>query len=426
MNTQTESRDRFEPDAGNGNRERIGISLPEHFEPYTDKYFLRTAQILEAEGLNPTVRAQVFIRKGPGEVAGVAEALESIQKYAPDFEANGGKIYALQDGTTYQSKDTQMLLEGPLQDIVALETIYLGILSKATTSRNDGIDSVDLGAVTERMKKIVELANGRPVSYFGARHWDLREDAAIARAAFEGGANSCSTDIGAATFGSQGVGTIPHVLENAMATLYGKDRAVLEATLAFDRHIDPSVPRIALIDYNNKEISDSLAVAVALGEKLYGVRVDTPGENVAEGALKTLSDQEADAWRAQGIPVPSEDSPDAKYWAGTGVTISGVYALRKALDEAGHRDTKIILTSGFGNPEKVAAFVRAEEALGITLFDGLGVGGLYPSRAATMDVVGVQDELGQWSALSKVGRSYRPNENLRLVLGEEPDELQYM
>ena len=50
-------------------------ALPERFEPFTDKYFLRTHEVINKERLNPFVRDQVFIGKGPGEVAGIEESL---------------------------------------------------------------------------------------------------------------------------------------------------------------------------------------------------------------------------------------------------------------------------------------------------------------------------------------------------------------
>jgi hypothetical protein len=79
--------------------EALKLKLPESFEPYSDKYFLRTHEILSQEGLNPWVRAQVFIRTGPGEVRGVDEAIAVIDKYS-DFRANGGKIFALSEGSS--------------------------------------------------------------------------------------------------------------------------------------------------------------------------------------------------------------------------------------------------------------------------------------------------------------------------------------
>jgi len=334
-----------------------------------------------------------------------------------ELKAHGGKVFALPERAQYRPKETLMVIEGPMQDIIARETLYLGALSAATTRLNDHVRKVDLAAAEENMRKVVELAGGRPVSYFGARHWSYTEDPAIAYAAYKGGATSCSTDAGAATFGQVGQGTIPHALENIYAWKHGKENAVVEATLAFDRVIDPEVPRIALIDYNNRELDDSVAVADALEGRLYAVRVDTCGENVAQGALISPRCEEAEAWKAQGISLPSEDSPEARFWYGTGVTVTGVYALRRALDQFGHKDVKIILTSGFGDPAKVQAFVDAEKKLGVKLFDALGVGGIYkPCRMATMDIVAVGETEDTMTPISKVGRPYNPNPRLTRML----------
>ena len=196
------------------------------------------------------------------------------------------------------------------------------------------------------------------------------------------------------------MGTIPHALETVYAWLYGYENAVVESTKAFNRVIDKAVPRIALIDYANKEVDDSVRTADALEGRLYGVRIDTCGENVMQGAS------------ANG------NHKDAKYWFGAGVTVSGVYAVRKALDEAGHEDVKIILSSGFGEPEKVRAFVKAEKELGIKLFDALGVGGVFPARMSTMDIVAVGEDRYNLKPMAKVGRGYHPNKRLELVLGK--------
>lgn len=390
--------------------------LPESHEAYTDKYFLRSKEILVKENLNPMVRAQVFIRQGPGVVRGIEEAVAAIKKYSPLLE-HGGSIYAKKEGEVYQSGESVMIIDAPIQDIVELETIYLGIITAETTRYNDKVSSVNLKAVHDRAAQIVKAAEGRPVMYFGARHWHYAEDAAIASAAFDAGFQAASTDVAAKLLDQKGAGTIPHALENIFAAKYGAQRAVVEATRAFDRAIDPAVPRIALIDYNNKEIADSLAVANALQGRLAAVRVDTCGENVAQGALASLVGTEAQQWREQGTPLPVPESNDAKFWVGTGVTITGVYALRKALDAAGHKEVGLYLTSGFGNVEKVAAFTRAEKILGVQLFDALGVGGLYsPCHTSTMDIVQVGDTLESLRNVSKVGRFYRPNPTLRKVL----------
>lgn len=384
-------------------KQTIGIkktktNLPARYEPYADKYFLRTKDILESEGLNPWVKAQVFIRKGPGNVYGIDEALSIIDTYSP-LVKNGGRVYAMEEGSPYNPKDSLMIIEAPIQDIVELETMYLGVISSETTKANDR-HGVNLEEVKENMRKVVKISGERPVSYFGARHWRFDEDAGIAKAAYDCGATSTSTDIGSATFGKEGVGTIPHALENVMAWKYGYKNAVVESTKAFDRVIDSNVPRIALIDYANREIDDSLATAKALKGRLYGVRVDTCGENIAQGAV----------------------DGDRKYWEGKGVTISGVLALRTALNNSGNENVKIILTSGFGNPEKVKAFVEAEKELGVKLFDSLGVGEVYKSRTATMDIVAIGENPESMTPMAKVGRGYKPNSNLKLKLGVENDK----
>jgi nicotinate phosphoribosyltransferase len=385
---------------------------PPNHEPYTDKYFLRTKQILQAEGLNPYVRAQVFIRKGPGVVAGIDEAVELLRTYSP-LEQHGGRVYAKRDGDDYQPKETLMVIEAPVQDIVTLETMYLGVISAATTKANGGSD-VDPEAVTRRMRDVVDAARGKPVIYFGARHWHYDQDAQLSAAAYDGGAIACSTDIGAATFGKRGIGTIPHALENIMAWRYGKERAVVEATKAFDKHIDTMVPRIALNDYNNQEVTDTINTYHALGRRLHGVRIDTCGENVAQGALTTWSSEAARELFGKEISIPQGEE---RFWAGTGVTVSGVYAVRKALDDARYQDCRITLSSGFGDPRKVRAFRRAEDILGMKLFDDLGVGGVYDSRMATMDIVAVGEDREHMLSMSKAGREYRPNDTLELVIG---------
>ena len=393
--------------------------LPEDHKPYTDKYFLRTREILEKEGLNPWVRAQVFIRKGPGEVYGIDDALAILKKYA-DLEGVKGRVYAKEEGDTYEAKEPLRFIEAPVQEIIELETMLLGVLSAQSSKFNDGIVKVDTDQVRSRMGEVVKAAEGRPVMYAGARHWSYEQDKAIALAAHEGGAIAASTDVGAATFGSLGAGTIPHALEVIYAWKYGAANAVKEATLAFDRHIDDRVNRVALVDFNNREIDDALATArefKRIGSKLYAIRVDTCGENTMQGGLSSLEGAEAQEWRDKGLPLPASESADARYWIGKGVTVTGVIALRRALDEAGFKDTRIVLSSGFGKKAKVEAFVRAEKLLGRELLDGgLLAGEVWDGgRIATMDLVAVGDSKDSLKPLSKVGRPYRENPTLKLV-----------
>jgi len=255
------------------------------YRPYTDKYFLRAREILEAEGLNPWARAQVFIRRGPGPLAGMEEAIAFIRSHAPNVS-----IHALPDFQSYDSGETLMTLEGHLQEFIELETVYLGIISEATTccSVDRELHMEDLADAAEDIThSLVDISGGRPVFYGGARHWYWDEDRFLSEAALRGGAIGCSTDVGAATHNKIGMGTIPHALEAVYHWEYGMGRAVVEATKAFDLHIDSSVPRIALVDYANRELEDSIVVFQEV-DNMSAVRVDTCGENTMEQACVQL------------------------------------------------------------------------------------------------------------------------------------------
>ncbi|MEW5772743.1 MAG: nicotinate phosphoribosyltransferase [Thermodesulfobacteriota bacterium] len=358
--------------------------LPASHRPYTDAYFLRAREILAGEGLNPRVTMQVFIRDGPGQAAGLEEAAAALAAFTP-LARRGGSVHGLPEGAEYAPKETLMRIEGPIQDFIELETLYLGILSAAATLAN-GEPAPDPDAVLARARAIRELAPDKRIMYFGSRHWRWDLDEALSRAAVQGGFDACSTDAGARAAGLPGgVGTIPHALVLCMAHAHGRERATAESTLAFHRHVDPAAPRIALVDTFCREIDDTLACARRLGRDLWGVRLDTAGEAMAQGS-------------------PAFDG--RRYWTGPGVTVELTRAVRRALDESGFGHVRIVLSSGFGSLEKLAAFREAEERSG-RLFDALGVGGLYESRAATADIVRVEGR-----PLAKTGRVDSPNPRL--------------
>ena len=52
----------------------------------------------------------------------------------------------------------------------------------------------------------------------------------------------------------------------------------VQAAEAFDRDLPADVPRIVLVDTFKDEAEEALRVAHALGDRLYGIRLDTPAE----------------------------------------------------------------------------------------------------------------------------------------------------
>ncbi len=57
--------------------------LESTYRDYTDKYFLRSKQILEAENINPVVRYQVFARQDIKSLVGVNKAVDFIKRKTP-------------------------------------------------------------------------------------------------------------------------------------------------------------------------------------------------------------------------------------------------------------------------------------------------------------------------------------------------------
>ncbi len=359
------------------------FNLPEDHKPYTDKYFIRTKEILEKDNLNPWVKIQVFIRKGPGKIYGIEEAIAIIEKYSK-LKEHGGHVYALEEGSDYDSKETLMIIEGPYLDFAELETMYLGVISAETTKRNDNVD-INLDNIEERVKRLKDITK-RPIVYMGARHWRYDKDKEISHTALKGGADDCSTNIGANTVDKTGVGTMPHALILIYGWKYGKERGTVEAAKAFDKYIDPGVKRIVLIDTFNREITDVKEVAKELGDKLYGIRIDTCGESLGEGCIEG----------------------NEKHVNSKGVTTALVYNLRKTLEEIGRSDVKIVASSGFASEEKCKRFIEWELENNKKTFDLTGVGQVFHSRAATADIVEIEGE-----KISKKGREYKPNEKLR-------------
>jgi nicotinate phosphoribosyltransferase len=356
------------------------FELPENHEEFTDKYFLRSREILEQEGLNPEVAVKVFSR-GEGEIAGLEEAEAIVDKYSESDETE----LHVTEAEEFETKDPLMVLKGPAQDVIDLETMYLGAVSHGLTEAHPDHETVDPEEFGEAVGEVTDIYDV-PLLEFGARHYHWSDTADLARAAYDNGAVATSTDVGAATFGEEGIGTTPHALTIILGEEYGEDNATRKTAELFDQHMDEEIPRTTLVDTWNQEIDDALETAEYFEDRDvdYGFRVDTCGENIAQG----------------GRPEDPEAGP---YETGTGVRIESVKALKDALRENGYDDADIVLSSGFGNPEKAEAFHQAnveyEEKNGEQLFDAVGAGAFSDGIHATADIYEINGE-----EFSKVGR----------------------
>jgi len=371
--------------------------ITKEYQQYTDKYFLRSKEILEKEGINPLVRYQVFARRDVDKLKGINEAIEFIRGVI----GNKVKIFSLKEEEKYFANEPIMKLEGKVQDLIDLETVYLGILSGNLTG------NIDLKEVRKKAKAINQAAQNKPVFYFGARHFHPDLDEKLARICFEEGFIGASTDIGAKAWDKKGLGTIPHALVLTYDAYMRENNLLgnptVEATKGFDKYIDKIIPRIVLNCTYNREITDTIESAKKV-PNLKGTRIDTCGENFTQGSQK--------------IVLPKLNVPE-KYLNGKGVTIQSVWGLRRALDEVGFGNLEITVSSGF-NSEKTSAFVEADRAYqtiyGKPLFDNIGTGSLAQPFMTTSDICAYFSEKeNSWKSLSKAGRKELPSKRLEEV-----------
>ncbi|GAB6109613.1 nicotinate phosphoribosyltransferase [Fusibacter bizertensis] len=229
----------------------------------TDVYFLRTLDILEELNLaDCEVVAEIFPRKH-GMLAGVNEVINLLK-------GRNLEIWAVDEGETFEPKDTIMRIKGKYKDFAIFETTLLGMMASAS------------GWATAS-SIIKEACGDKFFLCFGARHVHPAVAPVMERAAIIGGAGGVSCILAAKLGGIQPSGTVPH-----SAMLVAGDTVKVAET--YDKISDPSHNRIVLVDTFKDEVEEAIRVAKALNGNLYGVRLDTPSERggVTPGLVKEL------------------------------------------------------------------------------------------------------------------------------------------
>ncbi len=346
---------------------------------YSDTYFNRARQILERDHYHPTVRMQVF-QRSDAVLCGIDEAIAILRlcsgRRLPSGEWEDGwkklRVQALYDGDRIAPYETALMIEGDYELFAHLETCYLGVLSRRTR-------------IATNAREIVNAANGKQVLFFPARFDHHLVQTGDGYAAYISGALGVSTDANAEWWGAGGMGTVPH----ALIAAYGGDTVL--ATQKFAEYIDRKVNLISLVDFDNDSVATSLAVARALGDRLWGVRLDTS---------QTLVDKSI--WNMMGTFKP------------TGVIPQLVFNVRRALDAEGFKHVRIVASGGF-TAQRIREFEHDKVpvdayAVGGAFFMGAGSG----RTEYTADVVALETS-GEWRECHKVGRPERPNPRLKLV-----------
>lgn len=376
------------------------------------------------------VEMQWFTRRmGKTTVVGVDKSLAMLKHCTGYFDGDKFidtsdqiEVWAVHDGSTvkYEGDPTKIQpvikVRGRYRDFALLETPSLGILTRSSR-------------VATNVYETFVASRGKPVLFFPAR-FDMHEVQAADGYAYnialqrfnkdhaqELGA-FVSTDAQGDWWGGAGGGTVAHA---AIASFLG-DTA--EAMIQFSNILPRQIPRIALVDFNNDSVRDTLRVLDVMFAryrelmdagskeeaekyKLYGVRLDTGG-NLRDVSVTPL-----------GEPVLD-----------LGVNPRLVFNVRQGLDHAWERwsipdawkdaareycqSVKIVVSGGF-HPDKIRKFEKLEVpadiyAVGSYLFNN----GNGTSTDFTADVVRVKVH-GEWIDMAKVGRKVGENENLERV-----------
>ncbi len=421
---------------------------------YSDKYFENIGRMLAAlssegynysgsypnlpEGASPDsiavgdieVEMQWFTRRvGNTIVVGVDKSLEMLKHCTgywngDQFVDTSDKleVWAVHDGTVVKGDGNPLNAEpvikvrGRYRDFALLETPTLGVLTRSSR-------------VATNVYETLMAARGKPVLFFPAR-FDMHEvqaadgyayNIAIQRFNMDFSqqiGSFVSTDAQGDWWGGAGGGTVAHA---AIASFLG-DTA--EAMMQFARVLPANIPRIALVDFNNNSVLDSIRVLERLFNKyrelcdagnkteaakyvLYGVRLDTSG-TVRDVSVAPLGDQSLDLGVNPRLVFNVRQGLDSA-WENWNLPVAWKEAAREYC-----RNVKIVVSGGF-NPEKIHKFERLGVpvdvyAVGSWLFNNNG--GTVTDFTGDVVRVKVHDE---WIDMAKVGRKPLDNPNLERV-----------
>ncbi|WP_227936562.1 nicotinate phosphoribosyltransferase [Alkalihalobacillus deserti] len=330
-------------------------------------YFLKTREIVEKYRPNNMVTMQ-FFQKEHAVLCGTDEVIALIHTFAKD--AKHLELRSLEDGDKIKPFETVFTITGKYEDFGYLEGLIDGILARRTSVATN---------VYNVAKAARQSGVQKPIIFMGDRDDHFTQQAGDGYAAFIGGSKAQATHAMSEWWGKQGMGTMPH----ALIQLFRGD--VVEATRAY-KETYPEDELMALVDYNNDVITDSLKVAREFGTDLKGVRIDTS---------RTMIDQ----FFCRNPEIMGSFDP-------RGANPTLLFALREALDHEGFNYVKIVATGGFN-----ASRIKEYEEVGVPV-DIYGVGGslLKLHIAFTGDNVLLNGEHE-----AKAGRRFRENPRLQIV-----------
>jgi len=391
----------------------------------------------EVENGNLILEIQYFTRRKPlSIVVGIDEALAILEEGTGYYDESGEfintfnnlEIEAVHDGSIVKydgdplNVEPVLKIRGRYRDFAHLETVLLGVLSEPTR-------------IATNVFNTLVAANGKDVLFFPARfaHYKMQGIHGYAHKVAIEVYNDMygkelptfvSTHEQGSWWGGKGGGTVAHA---TIASFLGNTP---ETMMQFARIMNPETPRIALVDFHNDCIGETIKVIEKMFNKywehyvendyknakkykLYGVRPDTSGNMIDKSIDEPYSDDDFGVnpkliWRLR-------KAIDNAYLDWTNdFTCTDIMNKKKEVAKKWWEDVKIVGTGGF-NVDKISKFEKLKVPVDI-----YGVGSSLLSNEKktnndlTADVVRVNIN-GEWHNLSKVGRGVCENPELTKI-----------
>ena len=201
-------------------------------------------------------------RSSPAKSAvlcGIDEAKNLLAHVLGDSDPAETSVEALDDGDPIEPKEIVLRIRARYRRFGLYETAFLGMLAQSTgwaTAARAGRRS-RRAAAGHQLRRPPRPSRTSPTSSTTPRS--------------SAAASAPRRPAGARLAGLSPTGTMPH----SLVLVFGD---TVRAAEAFDRDLGPDVSRIVLVDTFKDEAEEALRVAHALGDRLYGIRLDTPSE----------------------------------------------------------------------------------------------------------------------------------------------------
>ncbi|MDR0887650.1 MAG: nicotinate phosphoribosyltransferase [Candidatus Methanoplasma sp.] len=344
-----------------------------------DIYFERTKRILEESGLSSVKVCAEFTGSSlpKGWEWAVFCGLEEVIRLCEGLPIS---LSAIPEGTVFKPRTSGsvrvplMNIFGSYTDFGVMETAILGMLCQPS-------------GIATAAARVKLAAKGKTVLAFGNRRMHPAISGVLDRSCYVGGCDGVSSKMGGDIIGQEPIGTVPH----ALMLLMGSNEAAFKA---FDRIIEPSVPRIMLIDTFSDERAAALDACKSIKD-LKGVRLDTPGSR--RGNFKELINEVR--WELDMNGFKSVD-----------IIVSG------GLDEKSIADIVDTSVSGFGVGTSISNAPTLDLSMDIAEKDGAPISkrGKFGGRKYAYRCPRCFD----------MGVSLKPDDDIKCVCGEKMEMIE--